>query len=114
MFQRQQGKHLPLQDKGVIVGMHKLRTPVTDIAEVVGCHRETVRRWIQRYEGTLDVTRRLGSGRPHKTTPLDDARLLAAVRAKPNFTIENVRKLNFIKNFKKFPANYKRRECTAE
>ena len=91
MFQRQQGKHLSLQDKGVIVGMHKLRTPVTDIAEVVGCHRETVRRWIQRYEGTLDVTRRLGSGRPHKTTPLDDARLLAAVRAKPITSLQELK-----------------------
>lgn len=99
MFQRQQGKHLSLQDKGVIVGMHQLRTPVTDIAEVVGCHRETVRRWIQRYEETLDVTRRLGSGRPRKTTPLQDARLLAAVRAKPITSLQELKgsKLYFIK-----------------
>jgi transposase len=86
-----QGNHLSLQDKGVIVGMHQLRTPETDIAEVVGCHRETVRRWIQRYEETLDVTRRLGSGRPGKTSPLDDARLFAAVRAKPITSLQELK-----------------------
>jgi transposase len=96
--------------------MHKLRTPVTDIAEVVGCHRETVRRWIQRYEETLDVTRRLGSGRPHKTTPLDDARLLAAVRAKPITSLQELKgskivlykKIFFFKYyFKKLKFYYK-------
>lgn len=91
MFHRQHGKHLSSEDKGAIVALHNSGTPLNEIADTVGCHRETVQRWIRRYEEVGDVKRRVGSGRPRKTTQREDMRLLASIRAKPITTLQEIK-----------------------
>ena len=89
MFFRERG-HLSLQEKGAIIALLYRGVSVNEVAEICGCHPTTVRRWMHRYEETMDVERRFGSGRPRKTTPEEDTMLLDAVRAKPITTAAEI------------------------
>ncbi len=89
MFFRERGQ-LTLQEKGGIVALHSHGVSRSAIANTFNCHRNTVNRWIQRYEETLDVHRRIGSGRPKLTTPEEDSMFLDAVRAKPITTAQEI------------------------
>lgn len=89
MFLRERG-HLSLQEKGGIVALLGRGVPVCEIAETIDCHPTTVRRWRTRYARTFDVKRQIGSGRPKKTTPEEDSRLLDSVRAKPITTAQEI------------------------
>jgi transposase len=82
MFLRERGQ-LKLQERGGIVALRNQGLPIAQIAALFDCNRNTVKRWVSRYEETLDVQRRLGSGRPKITTPEEDNMILDAVRAKP-------------------------------
>lgn len=95
MFQRERG-HLTLQDRGAIVALTQYGVDTNQVAELVGCHVNTVKHWNKRYEETLDVKRQIGSGRPFKTTPAQDRMLLDAVRAKPITTAQEIAGKNLL------------------
>lgn len=82
--------HLSFQERGGIAALTDHGVSVREVAAKLGCHATTVRRWKRRYEETLDVKRQVGSGRPKKTTPAQDAMLLDAVRAKPITTAQEI------------------------
>ncbi len=46
--------------------------------------------WQRRYEETGDVDRQPGSGRPRKTTPLEDLNIRNAAIAKPITTAQEI------------------------
>ena len=82
MFFRGRGQ-LTLEQRGGIVALRTHGLSISQIAARFDCNRNTVKRWVSRYEETLDVQRRLGSGRPKITSPEEDTMLFDAVRAKP-------------------------------
>jgi transposase len=90
MFQRPISGHLSLQQKGGIIALHQNNVPTGEIAQRVGCNRNTVSRWIKNYRDNFDVLRRVGSGRPRKTMPAQDAKIFQAIRAKPITTLQEV------------------------
>ena len=95
MFQCPISGHLSLQQKGGIIALHQNVVPTGKIAQRVGCHRNTFLRWIKNYRDNFDVLRRVGSGRPRKTTPAQDARIFQAIRAKPITTLQEVIGITF-------------------
>jgi len=84
MFQLPAGGHLSLT-------LHQMNIPENDIALQMHCHITTARKWIRRYEETLDVHRKVGSGRPFKTTPAQDMRIFQAVRARPITSLQEIK-----------------------
>ncbi len=83
--------HLSLQDRGAIVGLSQHGVDAAQVAEIIGCHINTVKLyWNKRYEETLDVKRQIGSGRPPKTTPAQDRMIIDAVKAKPITTAQEI------------------------
>jgi transposase len=91
MFQLPAGGHLSLQQKSAIITLHERNVPKNDIALQMECHITTVRKWIRRYEETLDVHRKGGSGRPLKTTPAQDMRIFQAIRARPITSLQEIK-----------------------
>jgi transposase len=89
MFLRERG-HLSLQEKGSVIALHQHGVPVGEIANRFNCHPNTVKRWVRRHDETYDVKRRIGSGRPRKTTAEEDNFLLDAVRVKPLTTATEI------------------------
>lgn len=89
MFLRERG-HLTLQEKGGIVALVNDGKSISDVAEIFDCHPNTVKRWVKRYDETLDVKRKFESGRPKSTTREEDTMLLDAVRAKPITTAQEI------------------------
>lgn len=89
MFLRERGQ-LTLQERGALIALHQEEVSVREIADRLECHPTTVKRWIKRYEDTLDVNRRFGSGRPKKTTPAEDQMLLDVLRTKPITTAQEI------------------------
>ena len=55
--------------------------PVGDAADAYGVTRQTLHRWLSRYEknGEAGLARRSGSGRPRKLEELDECELRAIV-----------------------------------
>ena len=96
MFQRPASGHLSLQQKGSIIALHQRNVAAVAIAHDWGCHRNTVTKWIKRYRENFDVLRKVGSGRPRKTTPDQDAKLFSAVRAKPLTSLQEIKGIIFI------------------
>ena len=84
---------LTLQEKGALIGLYNSRVPVRDIAQQIGCHTNTVKKWIDRYQVTNDVKRKVGSGGARKTTRIQDNMLLQAVRAKPLTSLQELKGL---------------------
>lgn len=91
MFQRPAGGHLSLEQKASIIALQQRNVPTREIALEIGCHRSTVLKWIRNYRENFDVRRKVGSGRPRKTTAVQDARLRQAVRAKPFTTLQELK-----------------------
>lgn len=89
MFMRENGQ-LSLQARGGIVALQNHGASISAIANTFNCSRNTVNRWVHRYEETLDVSRRIGSGRPKSTTREEDVMFLDAVRAKPITTAQEI------------------------
>ena len=85
------GRKLNLQEKGAIVALHDREISATGIAQQLGCSRNTVTKWIRRFQDTGNVIRKVGSGRVRKTSTAQDARLLMAVAAKPFTTLQELK-----------------------
>lgn len=92
--ERAPGVKLNIQEKGALIGLFNARVPLPDIAQQMGCHINTVKKWIRRYQDTNDVKRKIGSGGPRKTTRVQDNMLLQAVRAKPLTTLQELKGIN--------------------
>jgi transposase-like protein len=84
---------LTLHEKGALIGRYNSRVPVPNIAQQIGCHTNTVKKWVNRYQVTNDVKRKVGSGGPRKTTQKQDNMLLQAVRAKPLTSLQELKGL---------------------
>ena len=81
---------LSLQRKGGVAALINHGVSVREVADRFDCHPTTVRRWKRRFKETFDVKRKVGSGRPRKTTAEQDEMLLDAVRAKPITTAREI------------------------
>ena len=90
MFDRTERGHLSREAKGAIVALTQHGVDAQQFAESIGCHVNTVKHWNKRYEETLGVNRRIGSGRPSKTTAAQDRMILDAVKAKPITTAQEI------------------------
>ena len=97
MFQRPANNHLSDQQKGAIIALHQRNAPAVRIARDIGCHRNTVTKWINRYLNTFDVNRQIGSRRTRITritritTPDQDAQIFQTVRAKPFTSLQEIK-----------------------
>jgi transposase len=91
MFQRPANNHLSVQQKGAIIALHQRNAPAVRIARDIGCHRNTVTKWINRYLNTFDVNRQIGSGRPRIATPDQDAQIFQTIRAKPFTSLQEIK-----------------------
>lgn len=61
--------HLTEAQRGAIVHLaNSADFNISEVARTMGCHRSTVKRWLQRFDETGDVKRQRGSGRPNKIT----------------------------------------------
>ena len=76
MFQRPANNHLSVQQKGAIIALHQRNAPAVRIARDIGCHRNTVTKWINRYLNTFDVNRQIG--RPNISNYQSEALYLIA------------------------------------
>lgn len=85
------GRKLNVPKKGAIVALNNRGIPVREIAQQINCSRNTVIKWIRRFEETGSVIRKVGSGRVKKTTPAQDATLLMAIAAKPITTLQELK-----------------------
>ena len=85
------GRKLNLQEKGAIVALHDREISATGIAQQLGCSRNTVTKWIHRFQDTGNVNRKVGSGSIRKTLPAQDARFFMAVTAKPIKTLQELK-----------------------
>jgi transposase len=63
------GRKLNVPEKGAIVALHNHGIPVREIAKQINCSRNTVIKWIRRFEETGSVMRKVGSGRVKKNDP---------------------------------------------
>jgi transposase len=91
MFQRPANNHLSAQQNGAIIALHQRNAPAVRIARDIGCHRNTVTNWINRYLNTFDVNRQIGSRRPRITTPEQDAKIFQTLRAKPFTSLQEIK-----------------------
>ena len=91
MFRINRGNnHLNSQEKGAIIGCHSAGQSIRLIARNNGFSQKTVARWVNRYEETGDVERKVGSGRPSKLSPAQLQMLVDAVAAKPITTAQEL------------------------
>ena len=57
-------KHLSEFDRGQIIGAHHFGASYQQIADMIGCHRDTIRRVVKKFHSTGEYKRVKGSGRP--------------------------------------------------
>lgn len=91
MFRADRGrKQLDAKERGAIVALTKGGASISVICRELDISRPTVVYWQRRYEETGDVDRQPGSGRPRKTTPLEDLNIKNAAIAKPITTAQEI------------------------
>lgn len=91
MFRNDRGrKQLNDKERAAIIAFTLDGKSIRAIANLLGIGDATVVRWQRRYAEENDVNRKAGSGRPPKTTPAQDRRLLLAVQAKPITTAAEI------------------------
>lgn len=78
--QPQANKPEVILHRGMIIGRYLSNISVNKISREMGISRNSVKRWIQRYEAEGHVNTRPRSGRPRITTQQQDADLLTAAR----------------------------------
>ena len=90
MFRERNTQKLTEADRGAIISLLNDGKSVTYVANSLGFAEKTVRLWQRRFNDTQNVKRAKGSGRPKSTTPAEDRKLVAAVRAKPITTAQEL------------------------
>lgn len=69
--------------RGLIIGRYQANQSISEISRALGLCRNTVTKWIRRYEEEGHVTTRPRSGRPRITTMEQDVRLNDAAAQAP-------------------------------
>jgi transposase len=83
MFRDNRGrKHLNEKERGAIIALTSQTVSIKKISQQLGIGEATVVLWQKRHRETGDVDRKNGSGRPPKTTPQEDRRIVQSVQAK--------------------------------
>jgi transposase len=91
MFPRLGYKKTSLQERGAMIALYYSGiTPGVIARDHFNCSVNTVKLWIRRHEESGDVLRKRGSGRKRATTQEEDNNLIAAVRAKPFTTLQEI------------------------
>jgi transposase len=91
MFRADRGrKHLNDKERGAIIAYSNDGKSVRFISDRLGIGVGTVSLWQTRYRDTGDITRKVGSGRPRKTTPEEEENIALAVAAKPITTAQEI------------------------
>ncbi len=80
------GGKLSYVNRGIAIGLIKAGYTYSRIAIELGCDRTTVSRTHDRYLETGDVKDRPRTGRPKKTTNVDDGVMRASATRKPTIT----------------------------
>ena len=72
-------KKLSSEEKANLQLCKKQNLSITETSRLVGCGKTTVNRWWNRYQDTLTMNRKPGSGRPPKTSKRTDRWMKAMV-----------------------------------
>lgn len=85
--------NISTQDRGKIIGLHQAGYNKTEIANLVGCTRQTVALWVRKHEeggmANLRDHRKNNKG-PQKTTPEQNQEIVRAVDENPFDAVENI------------------------
>jgi transposase len=73
------GKHLTDIQRASIVTAHNFGESISDLARTMKVAYTTIQRAIDKYKATQEVGRKLGSGRPRKTTKKQDRKIIRAI-----------------------------------
>jgi len=85
-------KHLCLQSKQFLLGLYNAGMTYKDISSNYQVPRATLSRIIKKFKETKTVERKVGSGRPRKTSETDDHNLILAIKRDRSTTAVEVAK----------------------
>lgn len=91
MFQRYDQFQLPIQTKAIIATYTEDGLTAGQIARKFDLNLSTVQRWVRRNRETGNVDRAAGSGRPRKTTALEDISIILASEENHFSTINDIK-----------------------
>lgn len=69
--------------RGRIVGMHEVGTSVSEISQRIGITRQSVQKWVRRWEAGEAIRAKPRSGRPRCTTTHENEQIVETARREP-------------------------------
>ncbi|KAJ8288409.1 hypothetical protein COCON_G00010680 [Conger conger] len=84
-------KEVSMAVKQTIIKLKNEKKSIRDIAETVGVSKSTVWHIVKKQERTGELSNGKRSGRPRKTTVVDDEKILSIVKKKPFSTAEQIK-----------------------
>lgn len=69
--------------RGRIVGMYEVGTSLSEISRIIGITRQSVQKWVRRWEGGEAIRARPRSGRPRCTTTDENEQIVETARREP-------------------------------
>ena len=67
-------------DKGRLIGLLQANTPIREVARIIGCDRNIVKKWWKQYKKEGHCNRKSGSGRPRKGSIRDDRHVVTEIK----------------------------------
>lgn len=98
----QANKPAVISQRGMITGRYHANQSISEISRDMGISKNSVKRWILRYEAEGHVNTRPRPGRPRITTPLQDGLLFTAARQSPFKTSITLTRYRITLNFNSF------------
>lgn len=83
---------LSTKKKYEIVILKEQGNTITNIARNMNISRESVYRWLERYETDEELERKIGSGRPKITTINEDTKVLDILKTNKNLKAASIKK----------------------